>query len=245
MVILRDSQGRPVVKVPGSEWYEVVETGDYERDLNLHYDMCPDDLNYDSHRRYWFRSGILRNTADTIEMVKRAIKHNDCVRHYGFDTAGQLVNNNMSDAIDVSRTDLFDLREGDFIPLMRSGYHEITIKNNEDCIEIDGCKWRDMDFVVRQMIEYMDEHLSNSKTISSSNNVNHPLHYNHGGTETIEVIKERLSENQWNAYEGGLLFNVYKYIDRAPYKGKLLEDLKKAQWYLNKLIEENEERRRE
>lgn len=69
------------------------------------------------------------------------------------------------------------------------------------------------------------------------NNVNHPSHYNHGGRETIDDIKEHLESSDWNAYQGGLLFNVYKYIDRAPYKGKRLEDLNKARWYLEKLIE--------
>lgn len=68
--------------------------------------------------------------------------------------------------------------------------------------------------------------------------VNHPSHYNHGGRETIDDIKEHLENSDWDAYQGGLLFNIYKYIDRAPYKGKRLEDLNKAAWYLNKLIEE-------
>ncbi|MCT3216085.1 DUF3310 domain-containing protein [Lactiplantibacillus plantarum] len=86
----------------------------------------------------------------------------------------------------------------------------------------------------------MHSHLP-KKIETKSNNVDRPQHYNHGGRETIDDIKEHLENSDWNAYEGGLLFNVYKYIDRAPYKGKLLEDLKKAQWYLNKLIEENED----
>ena len=47
-----------------------------------------------------------------------------------------------------------------------------------------------------------------------------------------------MNDSDWNAYQGGLLFNIYKYIDRAPYKGKRVEDLKKAAWYLNKLIDE-------
>ena len=33
------------------------------------------------------------------------------------------------------------------------------------------------------------------------------------------------------------LGNVVKYIWRAPYKGNLLQDLKKAQWYLNREID--------
>ena len=66
--------------------------------------------------------------------------------------------------------------------------------------------------------------------------VNHPSHYNHGGRETIDDIKEHLENSDRNAYQGGLLFNVYKYIGRAPYKGKRIEDIKKARWYLDKLI---------
>lgn len=33
-------------------------------------------------------------------------------------------------------------------------------------------------------------------------NVNHPSHYNHGGRETIDDIKEHLTGSDWNAYEG-------------------------------------------
>lgn len=73
---------------------------------------------------------------------------------------------------------------------------------------------------------------------SFDESVNHPSHYNHGNRETIDIIKDHLNDSDWNAYQGGLLFNVYKYIDRAPYKGKRVEDLKKAAWYLGKLIDE-------
>ena len=78
----------------------------------------------------------------------------------------------------------------------------------------------------------------NTYKLPKNNNetVDHPAHYNHGGRETIDDIKEHLENSDWNAYQGGLLFNVYKYIDRAPYKGKRLEDLNKARWYLDKLI---------
>ena len=36
------------------------------------------------------------------------------------------------------------------------------------------------------------------------------------------------------------LGNALKYICRAPYKGKQLEDLKKARWYLDHRIQELE-----
>ena len=34
--------------------------------------------------------------------------------------------------------------------------------------------------------------------------------------------------------------NIIKYVSRYRYKGKALEDLKKARWYLNRLIEDVE-----
>jgi hypothetical protein len=34
--------------------------------------------------------------------------------------------------------------------------------------------------------------------------------------------------------------NIIKYVSRHKYKGKPLEDLRKAQWYLTKLIEQYE-----
>lgn len=62
-----------------------------------------------------------------------------------------------------------------------------------------------------------------------SDNVNHPAHYKQGGIETIDFIEAKnLSYH---------LGNVVKYITRADHKGNKLEDLKKAQWYLNRAIE--------
>jgi hypothetical protein len=64
--------------------------------------------------------------------------------------------------------------------------------------------------------------------------VNHPPHYKDGGIETIDYI-----EAKGLGYHLG---NAVKYISRAGKKGtnQGLEDLKKAQWYLNRAIEKNE-----
>jgi len=59
--------------------------------------------------------------------------------------------------------------------------------------------------------------------------VNHPAHYVVGGVETIDFI-----EAKGLGYHLG---NVIKYVTRADHKGQKLEDLKKAQWYLNRAIE--------
>ncbi len=64
--------------------------------------------------------------------------------------------------------------------------------------------------------------------------VDHPSHYNKGGVECIEAIKACVSPE---AYKGFLKGNVLKYMWRYESKGKPVEDLKKAKWYLDKLIE--------
>lgn len=58
--------------------------------------------------------------------------------------------------------------------------------------------------------------------------VNNPSHYNSGKIEVIDFIDDQ----NLGFYEG----NVVKYVSRALHKGKRLEDLKKAQWYLNRLV---------
>lgn len=64
--------------------------------------------------------------------------------------------------------------------------------------------------------------------------VNHPSHYCRGGMETLDYILAKDMDF--------LLGQVCKYISRAGYKdpAKELEDLRKAQFYLNKKIEELE-----
>jgi len=62
----------------------------------------------------------------------------------------------------------------------------------------------------------------------AKDNVNHPEHYKMGGIETIDFIEAKSL--------GYHLGNVVKYVTRADHKGNRLEDLKKAQWYLNRAV---------
>jgi hypothetical protein len=58
--------------------------------------------------------------------------------------------------------------------------------------------------------------------------VDHPRHYTFGRIEVIDAIEA------WGlGFHDG---NVVKYIARAKHKGRYLEDLEKAQWYLSRLI---------
>lgn len=63
--------------------------------------------------------------------------------------------------------------------------------------------------------------------------VNSPAHYNSGGIEAIEAIEAALSDE---GFRGALKANVLKYLWRYEKKAKPIEDLKKARWYLDRLI---------
>ena len=69
-------------------------------------------------------------------------------------------------------------------------------------------------------------------TSTPQDNVNHPPHYANGGIECIDAMESMLSEKEFRGYLRG---NVFKYLWRYPVKNGV-EDLKKAQWYLNKLV---------
>ena len=65
-------------------------------------------------------------------------------------------------------------------------------------------------------------------------NVNKPQHYRQGGLETIQILKAKMTKEQ---FKGFLIGNILKYVTRAPYKNGI-EDYEKARYYLNALIKE-------
>ena len=72
---------------------------------------------------------------------------------------------------------------------------------------------------------------------NESDMVNHPDHYMVGGIEALAVIEAKLGGPTNEMYRGYLMGNVMKYLMRSPYKGKREEDLRKAQFYLDGLVE--------
>ena len=63
--------------------------------------------------------------------------------------------------------------------------------------------------------------------------INSPSHYTSGGIETIDYLQAKLTPEEFAGYLKG---NVLKYVTREKHKGGI-ESLKKAQWYLNKLVD--------
>jgi hypothetical protein len=66
--------------------------------------------------------------------------------------------------------------------------------------------------------------------------VNHPPHYNTYGVECIDALRAATGEG----FEYYLQGNVMKYLWRYRYKNGV-EDLKKANWYLELLIAEKQD----
>lgn len=67
--------------------------------------------------------------------------------------------------------------------------------------------------------------------------VNHPNHYTSGGIECIDAIAASMTPIE---YAGFLKGQVLKYVWRYRLKGKPVEDLKKARFYLDRLIQSAE-----
>ena len=109
---------------------------------------------------------------------------------------------------------------------------EETVKENERAEAINGLiKLGGVQAVVESALALPDVLRKPKKakqTIISSDAINSPSHYTSGGIETIDFIEAK--ELDYN------LGNVIKYITRAEKKGRKLEDLKKAQWYLNRAV---------
>jgi len=79
------------------------------------------------------------------------------------------------------------------------------------------------------LIQIRDDGEIHLHEVFTNDNINHPPHYTTGGIETIDFIEAKQLDYH--------LGNVVKYITRADHKGDKLENLKKAQWYLNRAVD--------
>ena len=92
-----------------------------------------------------------------------------------------------------------------------------------------------------EITKLFDEHMNEIKPIKKDDadthmhqfdNVDRPMHYAAGSIECIDAIEAQLSAEEFRGYLKG---NIIKYLWREKHKGGV-ESLKKAKWYLNKLL---------
>ena len=167
------------------------------------------------------------------------MKRFTCIRKdnevYQFDNAYELKNDDASCGIVMDNlTGAVIVKKGNPITWptdATSGLQAIVdVKAGTLRFAYDGGPRAQTEFVVS---EYVEPFVS----VEDSDPVNRPSHYTAGGIECIDAIKASMSTE---AFLGFLKGNVQKYMWRYEKKVAPVEDLKKAQWYLSKLIEEQE-----
>ena len=89
-----------------------------------------------------------------------------------------------------------------------------------------------MNATMKEIIDFEKGATIDEFTAEESDMVNHPPHYNQKGIECIDAIQAATD----TGFEYYLQGNIMKYLWRYRYKDGS-QDLKKALWYLNKLIE--------
>jgi hypothetical protein len=67
-----------------------------------------------------------------------------------------------------------------------------------------------------------------------------PPHYNAAGIECIDAMKAMVETADVPAHQAYCWQNSFKYLWPWPYKNNGLEDLRKARWYLDRLISQLE-----
>lgn len=149
-----------------------------------------------------------------------------------------------SEAFEIMARELFDYANGCGWPtekLLIEHLHEVA----EECYRYRKTPIISVKFDEKHKSDVLDAvgkafaQLAGVVPDETSDMVAKPPHYNKYSFQPIDIIAEVS-----NAYEGSTAFHIgttLKYLMRAPFKGKLLEDLKKAAYYLNRAIKEMEE----
>lgn len=101
----------------------------------------------------------------------------------------------------------------------------------------DWDRMRSLFYKNRRPSQEMNDYLAKLEDTTEEmdvDNVHKPAHYNNGSIEAIDYIKQQTGEG----FKDYLYGNALKYLHRHRYKGKAVEDLRKATWYINRMIQE-------
>jgi len=248
--VFYDSDAHALLELASRVYYDIVAR-EYTHEPEIIFKNAESVAGWDERKKL---ESLVENTlGNEFAWLNRVIRYGGKLYVYDkyMEKAVNVFSDGTLDAYPENLEPLFELHVGDVV-FYNGDWREVELNDGTHrSVELDD---GDTDItadelgVVEQTCDALRSVVEATDSVSAAmtraqfdrlpDAVEHPSHYNHGGRETIDDIKEHLSGSEWDAYQGGLLFNVYKYIDRAPYKGKRLEDLKKAAWYLNKLIEE-------
>ena len=116
------------------------------------------------------------------------------------------------------------------------GKESCTSLNKDEAIQLAQNYIKEHEKTVNT-IEKIEEKITLKELQEIKNNVDHPKHYTNGKYECIDIIEDVTKD--LTGLEAVCTANVIKYMWRWKLKNGV-EDLKKARWYLNKLIDNTE-----
>ena len=103
---------------------------------------------------------------------------------------------------------------------------DIELLRDIDVSKVNDLAWKEITDFINKNMDEKDTHFH------QFDNVDRPMHYAAGSIECIDAIEAQLSAEEFRGYLKG---NIIKYLWREKHKGGV-ESLKKAKWYLNKLL---------
>lgn len=106
-------------------------------------------------------------------------------------------------------------------------------KETDELTDTLGCEWKHLgDDTIKKCYKWLKE-IQNEAPANDV--VNRPNHYTQGGIECIDALKAATVSK--HGIEAVCVANVIKYLWRYEEKNGL-EDIKKARWYIERLIKE-------
>tara|TARA_R110000822_G_scaffold43512_7_gene117383 strand:- start:1192 stop:1635 length:444 start_codon:yes stop_codon:yes gene_type:complete len=143
--------------------------------------------------------------------------------------------------IKATGTTVGTLTDGKEYTVLKKGDRDVVIINDigkqvyatitGQCpLLLPDCEWE----VIKDSIDDATEEEWSEVGKKLLDEVNKPEHYNTGAVECIDAIQATLSAEEFQGYCRG---NTLKYLWRCMYKGKSRQDLEKAQWYLDRLLD--------
>lgn len=109
-------------------------------------------------------------------------------------------------------------------------FPEYKVKEIYDDVEIKKIKMPKYEIAKIKELQKYSEKIAKKK----EDLVNHPRHYNQYSQEVIDTIEEVTANMPVEiSYHVG---NAIKYLFRAPFKGKMKQDIEKAVWYLERSL---------
>ena len=99
-----------------------------------------------------------------------------------------------------------------------------------------GFEIESYNFHAGEPVSFLGDWAADTLSFEAEDRVNSPSHYTRGTQEAIDIIEEAIDEAPSNKL-GMLQAQVLKYLLRMWHKDNPAEDARKAQWYLNRLVD--------